>query len=108
MSNKAIQELTRGEYKYGFRTDIEADVIPKGLTEETVRLISKLKNEPAFMLEFRLKAFRHWKTMREPTWANIRHAPIDYQDIIYYSAPKKAAGPLKSMDEVDPELKKTF
>ena len=107
MSTKTIQEIANKEYAYGFQTPIEAETIPKGLTEETVRLISSLKKEPAFMLEFRLKAFRHWQKMTEPRWANIDYPKIDYQDIIYYSAPKQAPK-LKSMDEVDPELKKTF
>ncbi len=108
MSQKAIQKITSQEYKYGFKTDIGADVIPKGLTEDTVRLISKKKNEPEWMLEFRLKAFRHWQTMKEPHWAHATYDPIDYQNIIYYSAPKPSPEKLKSMDEVDPELKKTF
>ena len=107
MANKVIQEIAGQEYKYGFQTDIETDVIPKGLTEDTVRLISKLKKEPPFMLEFRLKAYRHWLTMKEPTWANVHYPPIDYQNIIYYSAPKQVKK-LNSMDDVDPELKKTF
>ncbi len=107
MANKLIQELANREYKYGFQTDIESDVIPKGLSEDTVRLISKLKKEPPFMLEFRLKAYRQWLKMKEPNWANVHYPPIDYQNIIYYSAPKTQEK-LKSMDEVDPELKKTF
>ena len=103
-----IQELTSRQYKYGFVTEIEADAVPRGLNEETVRLISAKKNEPAFMLEWRLRAFRHWLTMKEPRWQNVRYPPIDYQDIVYYSAPKpKGAGP-KSLDEVDPELRQTF
>src|SRR3990167_8089744 len=108
MSQKTIEEFTSKEYQYGFNTDIPTDTIPKGLTEETVRLISSRKNEPEFMLEFRLKAFRHWQKMKEPSWANIHYPAIDYQDIIYYSAPKQAPKKLASMDEVDPELKKTF
>src|SRR5438132_2962402 len=103
-----IEELTSRQYKYGFVTEIEADAVPRGLNEETVRLISAKKNEPAFMLEWRLRAFRHWLTMKEPRWQNVRYPPIDYQDIVYYSAPKpKGAGP-KSLDEVDPELRQTF
>ncbi len=103
-----IQELTSRQYKYGFVTEIEADAVPRGLNEETVRLISAKKNEPAFMLEWRLRAFRHWLTMKEPRWQNVRYPPIDYQDIVYYSAPKpKGAGP-KSLDEVDPELRQAF
>ncbi len=108
MTTKTIQELTSQEYKYGFKSDIASDTIPKGLTEETVRLISSLKNEPPFMLEFRLKAFRHWQKMKEPHWANVHYEPIDYQNISYYSAPKAPAGKLASMEDVDPELKKTF
>ena len=108
MSPKTIEEFTSKEYQYGFKTDIPTDTIPKGLTEETVRLISSRKNEPEFMLEFRLKAFRHWQKMKEPTWANVHHAPIDYQNISYYSAPKPSKDKLKSLDEVDPELRKTF
>ncbi len=107
MTTKTIQELADQEYKYGFQTPIEADTIPKGLSEDTVRQISARKNEPAFMLEFRLRAFRHWQKMTEPRWANIHYPDIDYQNIIYYSAPKQNEK-LKSMDEVDPELKRTF
>src|SRR3990167_52394 len=95
------------EYKYGFTTEIETESIPKGLTEETVRIISAKKNEPEFMLEFRLKAFRKWKEMTEPNWGNIQFPPIDYQDICYYSAPKRKQQ-LNSLDEVDPELLRTF
>src|SRR6267378_276018 len=103
-----IQELTSRQYKYGFVTDIETDSVPRGLNEDVIRLISAKKNEPAFMLEWRLKAYRHWLTMKEPHWQNVRHPPIDYQDIVYYSAPRpKGAGP-KSLDEVDPELLKAF
>lgn len=108
MSPKTIEEFTSKEYQYGFKTQIETDTIPKGLTEETVRLISSRKREPEFMLEFRLKAFRHWQKMKEPKWANVYHAPIDYQNISYYSAPKPSKEKLKSLDEVDPELRKTF
>ncbi len=96
------------EYKYGFVTDIESDVIPRGLSEDTIRLISAKKNEPEWMLEFRLKAYRHWLTMTEPkTWPNISYPDIDYQDMIYYSAPKQKVTKA-SLDEVDPELLKTF
>src|SRR6186997_2634707 len=100
--------LSKQEYKYGFVTDIESDVIPRGLTEDTIRLIVKIKNEPDWMLDFRLKAYRHWLTMTEPKhWPNLKYPKIDYQDIIYYSAPKQKQ--LKaSLDEVDPELLKTF
>jgi Fe-S cluster assembly protein SufB len=102
------ENLVSQEYKYGFVTDIESDTIPRGLSEETVRLISEKKNEPEWMLEFRLKAFRHWLTMTEPKhWPNLTYPKINYQDMIYYSAPKQKA--LKaSLDEVDPELLKTF
>jgi len=105
----ATQELldSRADYKYGFVTDIESETFPKGLTEETVRAISAKKNEPAFLLEFRLKAFAKWKEMEPPSWANISHPPIDFQDISYYSAPKKPQS-LSSLNDVDPELLKTF
>jgi len=105
---ETLEDLTSRQYKYGFVTDIEADAVPRGLNEDIIRLISAKKNEPAFMLEWRLRAFRHWLTMKEPRWQNVRYPPIDYQDIVYYSAPKpKGAGP-KSLDEVDPELRRTF
>ncbi|MCH8268312.1 MAG: Fe-S cluster assembly protein SufB [Acidobacteria bacterium] len=103
-----IELLANQEYKYGFVTDIEADSVPPGLSEDVVRLISAKKNEPQFMLDWRLKAYRLWLTMKEPTWQNVHHPPIDYQAIIYYSAPKlKGKGPA-SLDEVDPELLKTY
>jgi Fe-S cluster assembly protein SufB len=104
----SIELLANREYKYGFVTDIESDVIPKGLSEDTVRLISAKKNEPEWMLEFRLKAYRQWLKMTEPThWANVTYPPMDYQDVIYYSAPKQKEMK-KSLDEVDPELLRTF
>ncbi|HEV8375035.1 MAG TPA: Fe-S cluster assembly protein SufB, partial [Candidatus Polarisedimenticolia bacterium] len=106
-STKTIQDLTEQEYKYGFVTDIEAETIPRGLNEEIVRLISSKKNEPEFMLEWRLKAYRHWLTMKEPTWHNVHYPAIDYQAIFYYSAPKQKKSP-KSLDEIDPELLKTY
>ncbi len=106
-STKTIQDLTQQDYKYGFVTDIEAETVPRGLSEEIVRAISQKKNEPEFMLEWRLKAYRHWLTMTEPTWANVHYPKIDYQDIIYYSAPK-VKKQLGSLDEVDPELLKTY
>ena len=102
-----IQQLANREYKYGFVTDVETDSVPPGLDEGIIRAISAKKKEPPFMLEWRLKAFRHWLTMKEPTWANIHHPPIDYQQIVYYSAPKSQTGP-KSVEEVDPELLKTY
>ena len=105
--NNILEEVTSGEYKYGFFTDIEMDTAPVGLNEDTVRFISAKKNEPDWMLEFRLSAYRHWLTFTEPTWAHIHHPPIKYQDIIYYAAPKRKKE-LKSLDEVDPELIETF
>ena len=105
--DKLLGEVTSGEYKYGFVTDIETDVIPKGLNEDVIRLISTKKEEPEWMLEFRLKAFRHWQTMKMPKWAHLKVPDIDYQDIIYYAAPKQQKGP-DSLDDVDPELLKTF
>ena len=106
-NNDILDELTSAEYKYGFYTDIEMDQAPKGLTEDTIRFISAKKNEPEFMLEFRLKAFRHWQTMKEPRWAHVQYPPIDFQDMIYYSAPKKKPK-YESLDEVDPDLLETF
>ncbi len=105
--DKLLGEVTSGEYKYGFVTDIETDVIPKGLSEDVVRLISAKKEEPEWMLEFRLKAFRHWQTMKMPTWAHLKIPEIDYQEIIFYAAPKQKKS-LNSLSEVDPELLKTF
>jgi len=102
-----IELLANREYKYGFVTDIEADEIPKGLSEDIIRLISLKKEEPEFMLEWRLKAYRHWLTLDEPTWPNLKISPVNYQDIIYYSAPKQAKK-LESLDQVDPELRSTF
>ncbi len=102
-----LQEVTESDYKYGFYTDIEMDQAPPGLTEDTIRFISKKKNEPDFMLEFRLKAFRHWKTLKEPDWAHVDYPRINYQDLIYYSAPRKKPK-YESLDEVDPELLETF
>ena len=103
-----IESLAAREYQYGFITDIGADTVPPGLNEDVIRLISAKKGEPEFMLEWRLRAFEHWKTMSEPTWANIRYPAIDYQKIIYYSAPKSKKDGPKSLDEVDPELLKTY
>lgn len=102
-----LDDVTKGDYKYGFVTDVQEDKIPKGLNEDIVRLISQKKEEPEWLLEFRLKAFRHWQTMEMPKWAHLNIPEIDYQDIIYYSAPKQQAK-YASMDEVDPELKETF
>ena len=103
-----LDTLIGGEYRHGFVSDVEADALPRGLSEDVIRLISAKKNEPPFMLEWRLAAFRHWRTMTEPDWATVRHPPIDYQDIIYYSAPKSRANAPKSLDEVDPELLRVY
>ena len=102
-----VRRIDVDQYKYGFVTDIESDKAPKGLSEDIVRFISAKKNEPEWMLEWRLDAYRRWLTMREPTWARVHYGPIDYQDLYYYSAPKKKAGP-KSLDEIDPEILKTY
>ena len=102
-----IEELANKEYKYGFVTDIEADTLPKGLNEDIIRQLSDKKKEPEFMLEWRLKAYRHWLTMKEPHWANVQYSPVDYQNLSYYSAPKKKPM-LKSLDEVDPELLEVY
>ncbi len=102
-----IEELANKEYKYGFVSNVEAETFPKGLNEEIIRRLSAVKEEPDFMLEWRLKAYRHWLTMKEPNWANIHYEPIDYQEISYYSAPKKKPK-LNSLEEADPELVKTY
>ena len=102
-----LEEVTSREYKYGFTTDIQSDTIKKGLSENVIRTISEKKNEPKWMLDFRLNAFKVWKEMEEPEWANIKYEKPDYQDIIYYSAPKQKPV-LNSLDELDPEMKKTF
>jgi len=102
-----VQEVTSQKYKYGFVTDIETDTAPKGLSEDIIRFISAKKDEPEWLLEWRLKAYRHWLTMPEPEWAKVKFPPIDYQDAYYYSAPKAAEGP-KSLEEVDPELLRTY
>jgi Fe-S cluster assembly protein SufB len=110
-NTNAIQDLAQQEYKWGFITDIAEERIPKGLNEDVVRLISAKKQEPEFMLEWRLKAYRHWvsleKSQGEPTWANIKYPKIDYQDIVYYSAPKQKPT-LNSLDELDPEIRRTY
>ena len=102
-----IEQYTKREYKWGFTTDIDSDIAPKGLNEDIIRYISAKKNEPDFMLEWRLKAFRHWLTMTEPKWPNVKYAPIDFQDAYYYAAPKQKKQ-TKSLDEVDPKLRETF
>ncbi len=103
-----LERWANEEYKYGFVTDIEADSAPPGLNEDTIRFISAKKNEPEFMLEWRLRAFRHWQTLTEPTWPNVHYPTIDYQAIIYYSAPKQNKDGPKSLDEVDPKLLETY
>lgn len=103
----ALYSVNETEYKYGFVTDVETDALPKGLNEEIIRAISAKKNEPSFLLEFRLKAYRKWLESEEPNWANVKYSPLDYQEICYYSAPKKKPT-LNSLDEVDPEVLKTF
>jgi len=107
MSDEILDKVTQSEYKYGFYTDVESDTIPKGLNEEVIKMISSKKNEPEWMLEWRLKAFRQWSKMKEPEWAKVNYKKPDFQDISYYSAPKKKKS-LDSLDEVDPELLKTF
>ena len=107
-STTGFEELISREYQHGFVTDLEADALPSGLSEDVIRLISAKKNEPAFMLEWRLAAWRHWLTMTEPHWATVRHPPIDYQSIVYYSAPMAQRNRPKSLDEVDPELLRTY
>ena len=106
-----IRDLAEQEYKWGFVTEIEAERVPKGLNEEIIRTISAKKGEPQFMLDWRLKAFRHWQSLEkaqaEPKWANVKYSPIDYQDIVYYSAPKQKPG-LKNLDELDPEILRTY
>jgi len=102
-----LSEVTESEYKYGFVTDIEADTIPPGLNEEVVRLISAKKNEPDWLLDWRLKAYRHWLTLEEPKWHNVHYSPIDYQKMVYYSSPQQKNAP-KSLDEVDPRLLETY
>ncbi|NBC82424.1 MAG: Fe-S cluster assembly protein SufB [Bacteroidetes bacterium] len=105
--DKVLKEVTQSDYKFGFTSNIETESLPKGLNEEVIRLISEKKNEPEFMLEFRLKAYRNWLKMKTPQWAHLKIPEIDYQDIIYYAAPKQKAKP-SSLDEVDPELLDTF
>ncbi|MEO8663904.1 MAG: Fe-S cluster assembly protein SufB [Ignavibacteria bacterium] len=102
-----LEKVTSSDYKYGFVTDVEMELAPKGLNEEIIKMISLKKREPEFMLEWRLKAYKLWLDMKEPKWANIKYGPIDYNDIIYYAAPKKK-GKLNSLDELDPEIKKTY
>jgi Fe-S cluster assembly protein SufB len=106
-ATSTIEELANREYQHGFTTDVDADTVPRGLTEDTVRLISAKKREPEWLLEWRLKAYRHWLTMKEPRWPNVHYPPVNFQDVIYYSAPK-AKKQLNSLDEIDPEMRRTF
>ena len=108
MTTSSVDDFVNKEYKYGFITDIEADSAPPGLNEEIIRFISAKKNEPEWLLNWRLKAYQHWLTLSEPQWQNVDYPPIDYQSIIYYSAPKPKKDAPKSLDEVDPELLKTY
>ena len=107
-AEKTIKDVTEQEYKYGFVTDIETDTVPPGLNEDVIRHISAKKKEQKFLLDWRLKAYRHWQSMKEPRWAKVHHAPIDYQAISYYSAPKSPDDRPKSLDEIDPEILKTY
>jgi Fe-S cluster assembly protein SufB len=107
VQDKILSDVTSGEYKYGFYSDIAMERIPKGLSEDVVRIISSKKEEPDWLLEFRLKAYRHWLTMKMPKWPNLRIPPIDYSEIIFYAAPVKRPK-IDSIDDIDPELKKTF
>ncbi len=106
-ADDVLRQATAGDYKYGFTSDIDTDIIPAGLSEDVVRLISKKKGEPEWLLDFRLKAYRHWKTLEPPTWAHLDIPPIDFQAISYYAAPRNKPAP-RSLDEVDPEILKTF
>jgi Fe-S cluster assembly protein SufB len=108
MAEWTVEDIANREYRAGFVTDIESETIPPGLDEDIIRLISAKKGEPQFMLEWRLKAFRHWLTMKEPAWANVHYPPIDYRSIVYYSAPKQKKNGPKSLDEVDPKLLETY
>src|SRR5207237_4279505 len=105
--SSGIEALVNREYAYGFVTDIETDTVPPGLNEDIIRLNSAKKNEPEFMLKWRLKAYRRWLTMKEPHWGNVQYPAIDYDSLVYYSAPKSVK-PLQSLDEVDPELLRTY
>ena len=106
-STETLEDYTKSDYKYGFTSNIDTELIPKGLNEDTIRLISSKKDEPQWLLDWRLKAFKHWEKMTEPKWPNVKYPPVNYQDIIYYAAPKQKKI-LNSLDEVDPELLKTF
>ncbi|MFT5254579.1 MAG: Fe-S cluster assembly protein SufB, partial [Flavobacteriales bacterium] len=106
-STETLEDYTKSDYKYGFTSNIDTDLIPKGLNEDTIRLISFKKKEPQWLLDWRLEAFRHWETLTEPKWPNVKYPPVNYQDIIYYAAPKQKKT-LSSLDEVDPELLRTY
>jgi Fe-S cluster assembly protein SufB len=108
MANKALHDLAQQDYQYGFVTPLATDQLPKGLNDDVVRAISKKKGEPEWLLEWRLKALRHWRTMKEPTWANVKHEPIDFQNIIYYAAHKPKGPAPKSLDEVDPQIREMY
>src|SRR5512147_2540274 len=107
-ATQTIEQLANRDYAFGFVTEVEQDTVPPGLSEDVIRLISRKKGEPEWLLEWRLKAFRHWLTMKEPTWQNVHYPPIDYQDIVYFSAPKSKKDAPKSLDEVDPKLLETY
>jgi Fe-S cluster assembly protein SufB len=107
-SEQDIQAIVARKYRHGFVTDIESETLPPGLDEDVVRLISAIKREPQFMLDWRLKAFRQWQRMKEPKWARVHYPPVDFQSISYYSAPKKSSDGPKSLDEVDPKLLETY
>src|SRR5256885_15917263 len=108
VSKSVLQEqMAKQEYKYGFVSDLDEDKAPKGLNEDIVRLISRKKNEPEWFLEWRLRAYRHWLTMKEPKWSNVHYPPINYQDIIYYAAPKPKK-PVNSLEDVDPEIRNLY
>jgi len=107
-ATETIESLVKQDYKYGFYTDVETESAPPGLSEDTIRLISRRKNEPEWLTDWRLKAFRHWQTMQEPAWPKVHHEKINYQDIVYYSAPKKKGDGPKSLEEVDPKLLETY
>src|SRR5262249_20425623 len=107
-ATETIEGLVKQEYKYGFYTDVETDAAPPGLNKDIIRLISSKKQEPQFMLDWRLKASRHWLTMKEPTWPHVHYPPIEYQKSVYYSAPRKKGDGPKSLEEVDPKLLETY
>ena len=107
-ATETIEGFVKKDYQYGFVTDIEADSAAPGLSEETIRFISAKKQEPGWLLDWRLKGFRYWQTMKEPHWPHVQYPPIKYQDIVYYSAPKNPKDAPKSLDEVDPKLLETY